>query len=122
MIVAGVGFSSRVSHEDILILVREVSRTAGVAAQALAAPDFKDGAELRAAAAILDLPLLLLDRAALEAAQPRCATRSALAEAEVGLASVAEACALAGAGEQSRLLVARISQCSVTCALAEGLS
>jgi cobalt-precorrin 5A hydrolase len=122
MIVAGVGFSSEVLHEDILFLVRKVSRTAGVTAQALAAPDFKDGAELRAAAAALELPLLLLDRAALEAAQPRCATHSALAEAAVGLASVAEACALAGAGPYSRLLVARISQGSATCALAEDMS
>jgi len=118
MIVAGVGFSSDASAEDIVAVVR----AAGGTAQVLAAPDFKETAELHAAAAAMALPLVLIGRAALEAVQAQCATFSERAEAAVGLASVAEACALAGAGAQSRLLAARISKGRATCALAEGFS
>jgi len=116
MIVAGVGFSTGALAEDIVAVVQAAS----VAAQVLAAPDFKDGAALHAAAEALALPLVLITRAALEAVQPRCTTRSAVAETAVGLASVAEACALAGAGPNSRLLVTRISHERATCAVAEG--
>ncbi len=116
MIVAGVGFSSAALAEDIAAVVR----AAGFAPQVLAAPEFKDGAALREAAAMLDLPLQLIGRVALEAAQARCATFSAAAEAAVGLGSVAEASALAAAGPDGRLLVTRNSHGRATCALAEG--
>ncbi|HTI02212.1 MAG TPA: cobalamin biosynthesis protein, partial [Acidisoma sp.] len=53
--------------------------------------------------------------------QGRCLTRSARAQREVGLASVAEAAALAGAGPGGRLVLARIAADGVTCALALGL-
>jgi cobalt-precorrin 5A hydrolase len=122
MIVAGVGFSSGVVAADIVALVGKASRAAGRKAEALAAPTFKDGAQLRAAASALALPLILLDRVALERVQPRCATPSAVAEAAVGLASIAEACALAGAGPESVLLTARIAHGRATCALAGALS
>lgn len=118
MIAVGVGFSSGALAEEIEELVRLTERQAGRNVEVLAAPDFKDGAPLRAAAAALKLPLMLLSRAALEAAQPRCVTHSDFAEEAVGLASVAEACALVAAGATSRLLVARLAQSSVTCALA----
>jgi cobalt-precorrin 5A hydrolase len=119
MIVAGVGFSSGVLARDIVALVRRASCEGQVSAQVLAAPDFKaDTAELREAAACLGLPLVFCGRAALAQAQSRCTTRSEIAETAVGLASVAEACALAGAGVDSRLLVARIAQGKATCALA----
>lgn len=119
MIVAGVGFSSGAAAEEIVALVQRAQREAGHVAQALAAPDFKgDAAVLHEAAQFLRLPLLLVDRAALEAAQNRCATRSPVAARKLGLASVAEACALAGAGAESRLLVARLTDQKTTCALA----
>jgi len=119
MIVAGVGFSSGVLAEDILALVRDVERAAGMAAQVLAAPDFKADADvLREAAERLELPVVFCERAALEQVQSRCVTRSEIAEASVGLASIAEACALAGAGADSRLLVPRMSRGKATCALA----
>ncbi|WP_284255855.1 cobalamin biosynthesis protein [Acidocella aquatica] len=121
MIAAGVGFSSGALAEEIEVLVRLTERRAGQNAEVLAAPDFKDCAPLRAAAAALRLPLILLGRVALEAAQPHCATHSDLAGAAVGLASVAEACALAAAGAKSRLLVARLAQGRATCALAGNL-
>ncbi|SDR62322.1 cobalt-precorrin 5A hydrolase [Rhizobiales bacterium GAS191] len=71
------------------------------------------------AATALDLPLILLPQARLLAAAPRCETRSARVEALFGLPSVAEAAALAGAGENSRLVVKRISEAGASCAVAQ---
>jgi cobalt-precorrin 5A hydrolase len=122
MIVAGVGFSSGASAAEIVALVRLAQERAGCKAQALAAPDFKgDAAVLREAAQLLGLPLFLLDHAALLAVQHRCRTHSAMAEQKLGLGSVAEACALAGAGPKSHLLVARLTDRKTTCALAGDL-
>jgi len=122
MIVAGIGFSSGASAAEIVALVRRAESLAGHAAEALAVPDFKeDAACLREAAHVLGLPLRLLDRERLAAVQKYCPTQSKVAAQEVGLASVAEACALAGAGGNSHLLVARLTQGKVTCALAGDL-
>lgn len=122
MIVAGIGFSSGASAEEIVALVRRAESLAGRPAEALAAPDFKsDAACLRAAAQTLGLPLRLVDRAVLAAVQKNCPTPSLVAAQAVGLGSVAEACALAGAGENSHLLVARLTQGKATCALAGDL-
>jgi cobalamin biosynthesis protein CbiG len=122
MIVAGLGFSSGASAEEIVALVRRAEEAAGRPADVLAAPDFKgDAAALRKAAQLLRLPLRLLDRAVLAAVQERCPTHSPVAARALGLASVAEACALAGAGENSHLLLARLTQGNVTCAMAGDL-
>jgi cobalt-precorrin 5A hydrolase len=122
MIVAGIGFSSGASAAEIVALVRRAETLAGRPAEALAAPDFKtDAACLREAAQALGLPLRLLDREILAAEQKNCLTPSLMAAQVVGLASVAEACALAGAGENSHLLVARLTQGKATCALAGDL-
>lgn len=121
MIVAGIGFSSGVLPIDVVELVRRAQSEAGCAAEALAVPDFKNAeAGLHEAAKCLGLPVIFVDRAALEDVQQRCETRSAIAEVALGLASVAEACALVVAGPESRLLVARISLGKVTCAIAGG--
>ena len=86
---------------------------------ALAAPAAKaDEPGLRAAALVLGVPLLIVEPAALADAQPRCVTRSACAERTLGVASVAEGCALAAAGEGARLVLARIASARATCALA----
>ncbi len=85
----------------------------------LAAPAFRASEPaLREAAARLGLPLLWVEDAALRAEQPRCPTRSAAAERARGLASVAEAAALAAAGPGSTLLLPRIAAQGVTLALA----
>ena len=119
MIVAGIGFSSGASAEQIVALVRRAEATAGRKAQALAAPDFKgDAVVLREAVLLLDLPLMLLDYPALAAVQKKCRTHSPMAAQTWGLSSVAEACALAGAGAASHLLVARLTDEKITCALA----
>jgi cobalt-precorrin 5A hydrolase len=70
------------------------------------------------AAAILRLELIALPQAELEAAAPRCLTRSERVEALTGLPSLAEAAALAGAGANSRLILERISENGVSCAVA----
>ena len=73
-----------------------------------------------AAAMLLSVALQVVFPDALDAAQPRCRTRSARAQAHVGVASVAEGCALAAAGPEGRLVLARIASGGVTCALAQG--
>jgi cobalt-precorrin 5A hydrolase len=122
MIVAGIGFSSGATAAEITALVRRAEGAAGRPAELLAAPDFKGNAAiLHEAAQALRLPVRLFGRALLEAAQARCATHSPVAEKKLGLTSVAEACALAGAGEKGHLLVARLTQGHVTCAIAGDL-
>jgi cobalamin biosynthesis protein CbiG len=86
---------------------------------ALAAPDFKQGEHgLQETARALSVPLLLVERDALLAAQPGCPTRSDAARRAAGVASVAEGCALAAAGSGGRLILARIAGPRATCALA----
>lgn len=116
MIVAGIGCRRGCPAEDIVALVRRAAAIAGAPAQ-LAAPDFKNAEPgLREAARILGLELVFVDHAALQAAQPECPTRSHLAQHHTGLASVAEAAALAGGG---RLLLPRIDNGRATCALVQ---
>jgi cobalt-precorrin 5A hydrolase len=74
------------------------------------------------AAATLGMKLVFLPRAELEAASSRCATRSARVQRLIGLPSLAEAAALAGAGEGSRLVLERISGGGASCALAAPLA
>ena len=62
----------------------------------------------------------VLPRDALRAVMASVETRSAAAEARFGVASVAEAAALAGAGPGARLVVRRIAAGGATCAVAAG--
>ena len=119
MIVAGLGCRRGCDAADVIAAVRQAEALAGVAAGALAAPWFKaQEAGLHAAAATLGLPLIVVEDAAMQAAQPLCPTRSAAALAATGLASVAEAAALAASG--GRLLLPRLTLGGAACALAEG--
>jgi cobalt-precorrin 5A hydrolase len=94
---------------------------AGDVVSALAVPAFRQGERgIAEAAKRLNLPILWIERDALQGEQGRCLTRSARAEAEVGLSCVAEAAALSAAGPGSRLILPRIVGGGVTCALAEG--
>lgn len=118
MIVAGVGCRRGCSGAEIAGLVRDA--LAGRQAAALAAPAFKqDEAGLHEAARLLGLGLRLVREPALAAAQNGCMTRSARVRQATGLASVAEASALAVAGSGSRLILPRIASARATCALAE---
>ena len=117
--IAGIGCRRACPAEDIVALVRQAEAASGAAVTALAAPAAKaDEPGLNAAASLLGIPLLLIEHAALADVQPRCVTRSACAQRTLGVASVAEGCALAAAGEGARLVLARIASARATCALA----
>jgi cobalt-precorrin 5A hydrolase len=73
---------------------------------------------LNAAARTLGFELVFLSREALAAVGPLVLTRSAAAQNRFGLASVAEAAALAGAGPRARLLAPRLAAKGATCAIA----
>jgi cobalt-precorrin 5A hydrolase len=73
---------------------------------------------LAEAAGRLGLKLTYLPRDALKAREAETQTRSALSETLFGVASVAEAAALAGAGPASVLIVRRIGRGGATCAIA----
>jgi cobalt-precorrin 5A hydrolase len=120
MIVAGIGCRRLCPASDVVGAVRDAEAAAGCTVDALAAPEFKrDEPGIHLAAARLALPLLFVSRADLLRAQPGCVTRSDLALASTGLASVAEAAALA-ATSSGRLVLPRITRGHATCALAQG--
>jgi len=73
---------------------------------------------LTEAAERLGLDLIYLPRDALLARAGDALTHSPLAERLLGVPSVAEASALAGAGPASVLIVPRIAEGGVTCAIA----
>lgn len=124
MMVAGLGCRRGASATDVLAALQAALEAVGreraaLAALATSAPKARE-AGLRKAAATLGLELHALPEAALRAAAPRCLTRSARALAATGLPSLAEAAALAGAGEGSLLLGPRVAAGrAATCALAE---
>lgn len=120
MIIAGIGCKTQCDAEVIIDLIQRAARLTQCQPELLALPAFKaDEAGPRAAAAQLGLHLMLVEREALMAAQPRCVTHSARALSAVGLASIAEAAALAAAGASGRLILPRISENGATCALAD---
>lgn len=80
--------------------------------------DKQDEPGLAEAAGRLGLELTYLSREALKAREAEARTRSARAESLFGIASVAEAAALAGAGPGSVLVVPRIAADGATCAVA----
>lgn len=121
MIVAGIGSRPGCSGVEIAGLVERAAREAGCRPERLAVPGFRaDAAGPKAAAALLSLPLLVVAPDELAAMQPLCPTRSARAEAAIGIASVAEGCALAAAGPGATLRLARVASANATCALAAG--
>lgn len=121
MLIAGVGCRPDCEAAEIAALVRRAGDLAPNPIGVIAAPHFRaDHAELLAAARQLGLELRLIDRPALLAAQPRCATLSHRAAQEVGIAAVAEGAALAASGPGGRLVLPRIASANATCALAMG--
>ncbi|TWA55056.1 cobalt-precorrin 5A hydrolase [Azospirillum baldaniorum] len=123
-IAAGIGCRAGCPGAEIAGLVRAAFEEAALDEGArhavqLAAPMRKrNEAGVAEAARLLALPLRFVDDSALAAVQDRVQTRSARVEAAVGVASVAEAAALAAAGPGSTLLLPRRSTPSATCALA----
>lgn len=119
MIVAGIGCTTLCPAADIVAAIRMAAAQSGATVTVVAAPRFKSGhAALRAAARELGLDIVLIDDGALRAVQPDCPTHSEAALRSTGLGSVAEAAALAAAGPQARLILARLIHGGATCALA----
>lgn len=116
----GVGCRRGSSSQVIAALVEDARSAAdpGATAALFTLADKRGEPGLHAAAAVLGLPLGFLSREALRAVMPDVVTRSAAAEARFGVASVAEAAALAGAGPGARLLGPRLARDGVTCAVA----
>ena len=124
MIVLGVGFSSRCSVDELVVLATEVleqalaGRAAGQAGRIATLERKRESGLLEPVAERLGLVpgyLSESDLAAVEAvgSSPRTA-------ATVGVGSVAEAAALAGAGPGARLVVERVTSPLATCAAAVG--
>jgi cobalt-precorrin 5A hydrolase len=121
MIAIGLGCRKDCASEAITEIVR----------RALAdCPDFEGAARLfsladksgepglRAAARTLGLDITFLPHEALAATTSRILTHSAATQRRFGLACVAEAAALAGAGPDSKLLAPRLAANGATCAIA----
>ena len=112
MVVAGIGFASAATATEIASLVRDC--LAGRTAASLAVPASR--ARLDAAheaARLLGLALIAVPDAAIERAQDRCLTPPTRAAR-----AIAEAAALAAAGDDAVLLGPRRKGPRVTCALA----
>jgi cobalt-precorrin 5A hydrolase len=122
MIVAGIGCRRGVSAAAIEAVIGAALARAGLGKDALAliatAAAKCDEPGIAAAASALGLPIVSVSRGELEHAGARGVTRSARVLALTGVPSVAEAAALAAAGQGARLLLARIALGPATCALA----
>jgi cobalt-precorrin 5A hydrolase len=121
MIALGVGCRKNCASSAIVEIVR---RALGDCPDIEGAPrlfslvDKSGEPGLRAAAQTLGFDLAFLPREALAATTPRILTHSRAAQRRFGLASVAEAAALAGAGPGARLLGPRLAAKGATCAIA----
>jgi cobalt-precorrin 5A hydrolase len=121
LIAIGVGCRKACASDAIVALVRRALAEAGDPAgeRVLFTLESKRGEiNLEDAARALQLPLRFLDHEQLANEAPRAQTRSARVERHIGLPSLAETAALAGAGPQARLVVARLAADGATCAIA----
>jgi cobalt-precorrin 5A hydrolase len=119
MNVAGIGCRSACQADELVALVQRAMREASVTLHILAAPSRRaDLACVRQAAQRLGLDVRPVSEDSLMAQQGACVTHSARALGLTGLGSVAEAAALAAAGEGARLLLPRIQSAWATCAIA----
>jgi cobalt-precorrin 5A hydrolase len=122
MIVAGVGCRRGVRAADIRAAIAAAFAGAGLAASELrliATAAAKGGEPgMVAAASAMGVPLVLIPPGDLFAAATRATTRSERVLALVGVASVAEAAALAAGGPAARLIAPRLAVGPATCALA----
>jgi cobalt-precorrin 5A hydrolase len=123
MIAIGLGCRKSCPGEAIVALVRralgDCPEVQGVR-RLFSLADKRDEPGVIAAAQTLGFDLVFLSREALAAETPRILTRSRAAQSRFGLASVAEAAALAGAGPEARLLGPRLAADGATCAIALG--
>ncbi|TPI52405.1 MULTISPECIES: cobalamin biosynthesis protein [unclassified Mesorhizobium] len=122
MMVAGIGSRKGVSVEDVLAAIETTLEAHGLAMTALSSLATvtlkKDEQAIAAAGRTLNLPVIVVDEAALKAASTKALSNSSLSQDLAGTPSVSEASALAVAGEGARLLGPRIVLGPVTCAIA----
>ncbi|MEI9409567.1 cobalamin biosynthesis protein [Mesorhizobium salmacidum] len=122
MMVAGIGSSKGVTVEDVLAAIETALEAHGLAMSALSALATaalkKDEDAIAAAGRKLNLPVIIVDDAALQAASPRTLSSSSLSQDLAGTPSVSEASALAVAGKGASLLGPRTVLGAVTCAIA----
>jgi cobalt-precorrin 5A hydrolase len=121
LVAIGVGCRAGVAAEAIAALARRALAEAGAPKGerrmfTLAAKAGEPG--LIEAARLLRAPLTPLPLEALEAQADRIVTPSAAARARFGAPNIAEAAALAGAGEGGRLTGPRLAARGATCAIA----
>jgi cobalt-precorrin 5A hydrolase len=121
VVAIGVGCRAGVAGEMIAALARRALREAGapqgeIGMFTLAAKADEPG--LIEAARLLRAKLTPLPLAALNAQAGRTLTPSAPAQTRFGAPNIAEAAALAGAGEGGRLLGPRLAADGATCAVA----
>ena len=122
MMVAGIGCRKGVSVEDVLAAIETALEAHGLAMTALSAlataPLKQDENAIVAAGHQLNLPVIVADAAAIEAASSDTLSHSDLSQDLAGTPSVSEASALAVAGAGAKLLGPRIVLGPVTCAIA----
>ena len=118
MSAVGLGCNSQASVAAIVACVREAGARAACEIEALHTGADVRSAALEAAAVELGLPLIRHDAAALTAVAHRVLSQSPRVGAKFGVGSIAEAAALAGAGQGARLVVPKFSADGVSCAVA----
>jgi len=121
LIAIGVGCRKGCMAAAIIAVVRRALVAAGEPAgkrEMFTLDEKASEANVREAASTLGLPLYFVSHERLLLEAPRVVTRSARVERLVGLPGVAETAALAGAGPNGELIVARIVGGGATCAIA----
>ena len=119
----GIGCERDTTPDEVTSLVHQTLAEAGLAPDSVAvvvSVDVKmDEPAVHAAGAALDRPVRFYTPARLERETPRLATPSDIVFREVGCHGVAEAAALAAAGPQAELVVAKRLSKRATCAIAK---
>ncbi|ESW64129.1 cobalamin biosynthesis protein [Mesorhizobium sp. RSR380A] len=122
MMVAGIGSRKGVSVEDVLAAIETALEAHGLAITALSALATaalkKDEEAISAAGRTLNLPVIIVDDAALQAVSSEALSKSDLSQDLAGTPSVSEASALTVAGPGAKLLGPRTVLGPVTCAIA----
>ncbi len=118
MIAIGIGASSKASRRDFLEAIAKAQSEAGGGDLIAAIETALFANDLRDAAGEASLPYLPVTLEAMRGRGGECVTRSERSMSLFGVASVAEAVALAGAGAGSRLIMARRAIGHVTVAAA----
>jgi len=121
MIAIGIGCRKGCEAKALVGLIRRALQCAALMdhqATLFTLIDKQNELGIAAAARELHFPLVFLSRDMLHQASSRVATRSPRVMELFGVPSIAEAAALAGAGQNSILLVPRMSEAGATCAIA----